>query len=204
MKVIGVTGGVGSGKSAVLALLKEICSCEILMADDIANFLKQPGQPCFEPVVTLLGERILNENGVIDNRKMAAEIFQNPDLLNKVNAVIHPAVREYIIKKIRAEREKGAVDFLFLEAALLIECGYQSLVDEMWYVYADEQTRIRRLSDSRGYSEEKARGIIASQLTEEEYRAHCDWVLDNSKSMGQTKTQLMKRLNAMARGTYEI
>ncbi|MCD8326829.1 MAG: dephospho-CoA kinase [Lachnospiraceae bacterium] len=197
MQVIGVTGGVGSGKSSVLSLLKEICNCEILMADDIANLLKEPGQSCFQPVVSLLGEEILNENGAIDNRKMAAAIFQNPELLAQVNAIIHPAVKEYILEKIIAERERGAIDFLFLEAALLIECGYQTVVDEMWYVYADEQTRIRRLSESRGYSTEKAQGIIASQLTEKEYRANCDWVLDNSGSIEETELQLIKRLEAI-------
>ncbi len=195
MKVIGVTGGVGSGKSSVLALLKEICNCKILMADDIANLLKAPGQPCCQPVVSLLGEGVLSENGVIDNRKMAAAIFQNPELLARVNAIIHPAVKAYILQEIKAEKERGEIDFLFLEAALLIECGYQDIVDEMWYVYADEQTRVRRLSDSRGYSEEKSRGIIASQLTEEEYRANCDWVLDNSGSMDQTRRLLTEHLN---------
>lgn len=194
MKVIGVTGGVGSGKSAVLALLKRICSCRIMMADDIANQLKQPGQPCYQPVVSLLGEGILSEDGTIDNRKMAAYVFSDQDLLKHVNDIIHPAVRDYILQEIRAERERGKIDFLFLEAALLIEAGYRPILDELWYVYADEMTRIARLQESRGYTEEKARGIIASQLSEEEYRANCDWVLDNSGSIAETEMILKKYL----------
>ncbi|MCD8067977.1 MAG: dephospho-CoA kinase, partial [Lachnospiraceae bacterium] len=173
MKVIGVTGGVGSGKSSVLALLKEICNCKILMADDIANLLKAPGQPCYQTVVSLLGEGVLSESGAIDNQEMSAAIFQNPELLAKVNAIIHPAVKAYILQAIKIEKERGEIDFLFLEAALLIECGYQAIVDEMWYVYADERTRLRRLFESRGYPEEKSREIIASQMTEEEYRKGC-------------------------------
>ncbi|MCD8131600.1 MAG: dephospho-CoA kinase [Lachnospiraceae bacterium] len=197
MKVIGVTGGVGSGKSSVLALLKEICNCKILMADDIANLLKAPGQFCYQPVVSLLGEEVLLENGAIDNQEMSAAIFQNPELLAKVNAIIHPAVKAYILQAIKTEKERGEIDFLFLEAALLIECGYQAIVDEMWYVYADERTRVRRLFESRGYPEEKSREIIASQLTEEEYRAGCDWVLDNSGSMDQTRRFLTEHLSTL-------
>ncbi|MCD8379361.1 MAG: dephospho-CoA kinase [Lachnospiraceae bacterium] len=194
MKVIGVTGGVGSGKSAVLGLLKRICSCRIMMADDIANQLKQPGQPCYQPVVPLLGEGILSEDGTIDNRKMAAYIFSNQNLLKQVNGIIHPAVKDYILQEIQAERERGKIDFLFLEAALLIEAGYRPILDELWYIYADETTRIARLQESRGYTEEKARGIIASQLSEEEYRANCDWVLDNSGSIAETEMILKKYL----------
>ncbi|MCD7819249.1 MAG: dephospho-CoA kinase [Lachnospiraceae bacterium] len=194
MKVIGVTGGVGSGKSAVLGLLQEICNCKVLMADDIANFLKLPGQPCYQPVVELLGETVLANDGTIDNRRMAALVFQDQILLEHVNAIIHPTVKDYILKEIETERERAEIDFLFLEAALLIEGGYRPILDELWYVYADEETRIKRLVESRGYSEEKARGIIASQLSEEEYRAGCDWVLDNSSDITQTKMILKEYL----------
>ncbi len=189
-----MTGGVGSGKSTVLGLLREICNCKILMADDIANLLKQPGQPCYQPVAELLGETVLADDGTIDNRRMAALVFQDQALLEQVNAIIHPAVKNYILKEIEAERERGEIDFLFLEAALLIEGGYRPILDELWYVYADEQTRLKRLMESRGYSEEKARGIIASQLSEEEYRAGCDWVLDNSGDITQTKMILKEYL----------
>ncbi len=194
MKVIGVTGGVGSGKSAVLNLLQELCNCKILMADDIANHLKEPGQCCYQPVVKLLGEGILSGNGMIDNQKMAAVIFRDQALLNQVNGIIHPAVKDYISEVIKTERERGQIDFLFLEAALLIEDGYRAILDELWYVYADEKTRIRRLMESRGYTEEKARGIIASQLSEDEYRANCDWALDNSSDITQTKMILKEYL----------
>lgn len=194
LKVIGVTGGVGSGKSAVLGLLREICNCKILMADDIANFLKLPGQSCYQPVVELLGETVLADDGTIDNRRMAALVFRDQTLLEQVNAIIHPAVKDYILQEMETEREKGEIDFLFLEAALLIEGGYRPILDELWYVYAGEETRIKRLMESRGYSEEKARGIIASQLSEEEYRAGCDWVLDNSGSIEQIKLVLKEHI----------
>ncbi len=195
LKVIGITGGVGSGKSSVLGLLRKLCSCRIMMADDIANCLKQPGQPCYQPVVSLLGEGILAEDKTIDNRKMAAVVFPDPALLKQVNAIIHPAVKAYVIQEIGAERDRGEIDFLFLEAALLIEAGYRPILDELWYVYADEKTRILRLMESRGYTEEKARGIIEAQLSEEEYRAGCDWVVDNGGSIAQTEMILKKYLN---------
>ncbi len=197
VKAIGVTGGVGSGKSEVLGLLKEICNCKVIMADDIANILKLPGQPCYQPVVDLLGEEILSNGGHIDNRKMAALIFPDQVLLKQVNDIIHPAVKDYILREIKAERDRDEVDFFFVEAALLIECGYRSILDELWYVYADEETRIARLKDSRGYTQEKARGIIASQLSEDEYRSNCDWVLNNSGSIAQTQILLKEHITCL-------
>ena len=186
MKIIGVTGGVGSGKSELLAYIKTKYNCRILMADEAAHKVKEPGQPCYDKLVALLSKQVLSEDGQIDKAKMARMIFEDETLRRKVNDLIHPAVKEYILS-----------DFFFLEAALLIECGYLEFVDQMWYIYADEQVRRERLKRARGYSDEKIDAIMRSQLGEAEYRANCHTVIDNSGSLQEAYDQIDRKLGEM-------
>lgn len=199
MKVIGITGGVGSGKSALLRAISEKYKCRLLLADDIANFLKEPGQCCYAPLVELLGTEILNDKGYLDKEKMSGAIFGNQQLLEAVNDIVHPAVKRYIIEAISAEKEAGAVDICFVEAALFIEAGYREFVDSLWYIYVDSRTRVERLVQGRGYSVQKIHSIMEKQLQEEEFRAACDVVIDNSGSLEQTMEQVREVLKK-----YEI
>lgn len=194
MKVIGITGGVGSGKSALLKKIQKEYNCRIFLADDIANYLKEPGQRCYEPLVLLLGEKVLDEQGFLEKKKMADMIFGNSDLLAKVNHIVHPAVRQYIIEELEAERQKGIKDICFVEAALFIEAGYRDLVDSLWYIYSDINTRIKRLQADRGYSLDKIQSIMQKQLQEEVFRAKCDVVIDNSGTLDAAMQQVRARL----------
>ena len=117
---------------------------------------------------------------------MAAKIFADHKLLEAINAVIHPAVKAYILQEIEAEREAGKIDAFFVEAALLIEEGYGELLDELWYIFAQKEVRRKRLMQDRGYSEEKVEQIFASQLSEEEFRCHCKVVIDDGADLGDT------------------
>ncbi len=180
MKVIGVTGGVGAGKSTVLNYISSKYNSRVIFSDNVANDIKLKGQPCYEPLVSLLTEEVLNDSGEIDKAKMAARIFADEGLLVKVNAIIHPGVNKYIHDQIAFERDRGELDYLFIEAALLIENGYKEVVDEMWYIFANEDVRRQRLRDSRGYSDEKITDILKGQLSDAEFRKHCDVVIDNS------------------------
>lgn len=190
MLVIGITGGVGAGKSSVLQALREHCSCKIVLADDVGNKVKEPGQKCYEKIVELLGTEILKEDLTIDKVKMAEKIFADSDILESVNAIIHPAVEEYILNEMQAEREKQEIDVFFLEAALLIEAGYLPYLDELWYIYSEKNVRINRLKESRAYSEEKIQKIMNSQLSDEEFKKYADVVLDNSHEFEQTFLQI--------------
>lgn len=194
MILIGITGGIGCGKSEVLRYLKETYNARILPADDAANHLKEPGMACYQPVVDCLGTQILAEDGRIDKGKMAQAIFSDRSKLQAINAIIHPAVRRYIEQEVEKEREAKKVDFFFLEAALLIEEHYDELVDEMWYVYADERIRRERLRVSRGYSEEKTASIMEKQLSEQEFQQACSFVLDNSGDFEDTKKQIDEKM----------
>lgn len=200
MKTIGITGGVGCGKSKILEYISKTCNCRIILADDVGNKLKEPGEVCYNKLIDLLGEDIIDTDSLdkaIDKKKMAAAIFADESLLLKVNDIIHPAVTEYILKQKEIEKEKGNIDFFFIEAALLIECGYREYVDELWYIYADESKRIERLISSRGYSKSKIASIMASQLSEAQFRENCDYIIDNSGSLEETYKQVDKRIKLM-------
>lgn len=194
MRLIGITGGVGAGKSTILAYIRAHYHCRIYLADEVAHEVKRPGQPCYKALVVLLGEDILEDNGEIHKGRMAEKIFQDDSLLERVNAIVHPAVKEYLLERIREAREEGQVELFFIEAALLIECGYGKIVDEMWYIYADEEVRRRRLTESRGYQQEKIEQIMSSQLTEEAFRAGSDFVIDNSGAPEESYRQIRERL----------
>lgn len=133
-------------------------------------------------------------DGSIDRHAMAERIFRDETLLAAVNGLVHPAVRAYILRQIDEERQRGSVDFFFLEAALLIECGYDAIVDEMWYVYADVEQRRKRLRAGRGYSDEKIDSILAAQMSDQDYRSQCDFVLDNSRDVTYAYDQIDKKM----------
>lgn len=190
MFVIGITGGVGAGKSEVLRLIKESCRCRIVLADDVGNEVKKKGQSCYHKLVELLGHDVLQEDEEIDRARMAAKIFADTALLEKVNALIHPAVMRFIEDAIDEEAKKKEVDFFFVEAALLIECGYKTIVDEIWYIYANESIRRQRLSANRGYETARIDGIMSHQLTDGEFREASDRVIDNSGTIEATRIQI--------------
>lgn len=190
MLVIGITGGVGAGKSSVLKTLEEHCNCKLILADDVGNKVKEPGQRCYLKIIELLGKDILEEDLTINRGKMAGKIFADPETLEQVNAIIHPAVEEYILQEIETERKKQEVDVFFLEAALLIEAGYTEYLDELWYIFSEKKVRVSRLKESRGYSDEKIHQIMKQQLSDEEFRKYADVILDNSNDFEETFLQI--------------
>ena len=197
MKIIGITGGVGAGKSQILKYIKEHCNCKIVFADDVGNLVKEPGMICYHPLIELLGDIILNPDGTINKNWMAEHIFSNPDLLVTVNGIIHPAVKEYIVNDIEDERKQGKIKIYFIEAALLIEDGYDKICDELWYIFAREEIRKQRLILSRGYSEEKIEQIIKMQRSEEEFRRFCKVVIDNSGAIEKSYEQIKAKLEEL-------
>lgn len=193
---IGITGGIGAGKTEILSYIGKHYKCEIYLADQVAHEVKKPGTECFRALIDLLGREILASDGQIDKGRMAEKIFGDSSLLEKVNGIIHPAVKEYLLEHLEKAREAGEVELFFVEAALLIECGYRKLVDEMWYIYADENVRRNRLKQARGYSGEKIESIMSKQLSEQKFRENCDFIIDNSGTLADSYRQIDRKLEA--------
>lgn len=180
MKVLGITGGVGAGKSMVLTYLFEKYHARVIQADQVAHLLEEPGQACYDKIIDLFGREILEESGAIDRRRLGEKVFKEPESLERLNAIVHPAVKEYIIEEIRKEREKGRIPFLVIEAALLLEDHYDEICDEIWYVHTEREVRKKRLMDSRGYTAQKTEEIMKNQLSDELFFEQCQFVVDNS------------------------
>lgn len=194
MKIIGITGGVGCGKSEIIRHIMKNYNCFVIFADDVAKKLQEKGNLCYDKIVALLGDDILNGDKEIDKAKMAAKIFADEELLLKVNGIIHPAVYDFVKEKITEYKKNRAIDFFIIEAALLIECGYGKIVDEMWYVYTKEEIRRERLKKSRGYSDEKISQIFSSQLSHEEFRSASSFMIDNNDLIEITRKQIDDKL----------
>ncbi len=179
MRTIGITGGVGAGKSFLLDYIKGHYNAVIWKADEIANKLQEKNMPCYEPIVELLGNEVLNQDMTINKAKMADVIFHNPLLLNEVNKIVHPAVKAYVLSQIDMELKANHYDFFIVEAALLLEEHYDEILDEIWYIYAEESTRSLRLKNSRNYSDDKISAIMNKQLSHKQIEEKCKITIRN-------------------------
>ena len=195
MRVIGVTGGVGAGKSTVLDYLRDKYKAYILKADEVGHLVMEPGGSCYVPVIELFGENVVKSDKRIDRRMVSDVVFNEEEKLQKLNAIIHPAVKQYI--RDRLEEQKNAGRELFIvEAALLLEDHYEDFCDEVWYIHTDVEIRIERLMKSRGYTREKAMSIIANQAPEAFFFSHADYVVENNKDVEFTYRQIDKGVGA--------
>lgn len=189
MKVIGITGGVGAGKSEVLNYLARKHGAVICQADIVARNLEKKGTICYRHIVEHFGTDVLLENGRIDRGKLAEIVFRDTEELKVLNSIVHPAVKKRIIRMIR-EQEKSGKELFVLEAALLLDDHYDELCDEIWYIYAEDSVRKKRLKLSRGYSDQKIEAIFRSQKTRDEFLNLCDRAVDNSRDFDYTCVQL--------------
>lgn len=191
MEFIGITGGVGAGKTEILRYIEKNYNAKIVLADEVAHELMMPGNFCYNKIrEAFFKEDIYMEDGRFDSKKLSALIFSQEEKRKAVNGIVHPAVKDEIVKMYKKEEKKGKITYFILEAALLIEDGYDKICDRLWYIDTDTEKRRQRLKISRGYSDEKIDGILNSQLSKEEYRSHCRVVIDNNGTLEETFEQV--------------
>jgi len=193
--VIGITGGIGSGKSVVTSLLRDKFDAAVIDTDTIGHEIMETGKSAYKKVVEVFGNKVIAEDGSIDRKKLGSLVFDNQKLLCKLNDIIHPAVEAEVDKRI-AEFTKKKFKYIALETALLIKVGYNRKCDKVWFVYADKDMRLKRLYDNRGIDKEKAIKIFESQNSEEEFRQIADDVIDNSGSEAETEIQIKNILES--------
>ncbi len=197
MYVIGITGGVGAGKSEVVHALKQRYDCITILADEVAKEIMRPGTDCFRGIVEYFGEEILTDMQELDRTKLASIVFQDAAALAALNRIVHPLVRMEIGRRIEAGASAG-ISYCFVESALPKESNFDEICDEIWYVYASESVRAKRLENSRGYSPQKSKEMMQNQSSVEDFRAQADVIIDNSNSMEDTMRQIQERLNLRA------
>ena len=196
--VIGVTGGVGAGKSTILKILQDQYQAKLIIADDVARELMEPGGASYQAVIDAFGSSILadlNEGEEktarkIDRKKLAEVVFQDEEKLKLLNSLTHPKVKEEILHRIHCFYEEDPDALIVIEAALLIEAGYKDILDSLWIVTADMEVRIARLMQSRGYSREKCISIMENQLSDSEFLAEGDFAIDNSGTREESAEQI--------------
>ena len=189
MKIIGITGGVGSGKSTISELLEEKYDAFIISTDKIAHQLMQKGNVSYQFIVEHFGKSILNAEEEIDRLQLGKQVYQDPEQLKKLNSFTHPFVMDYVAKIIQDKRKEG-VKLLCIETALPEEAGLKEICDEIWYVYASEEIRKTRLMESRGYSADKIISIIKRQSSEEEFQELSTHRIKNDGSMASLQEQI--------------
>ena len=193
MYIIGITGGVGAGKSEILKYLKTHYDAFAIKADDVGHILMQEDKTTCEAIIKLLGQDVLDDNKVLDRQKIAQKVYADKALLDKLSAIIHPAVKAYIKLKIDEQSAMNRKCFL-IEAALLLEDNYDQICNEIWYIDASKEVRLKRLKESRAYSDEKVGQIMSNQLSAAEFKARCDLTLNNNDGFGETIKQIELRM----------
>ncbi len=181
MLVIGLTGSIGTGKSEAARQL-EILGASIISADQVGHEAYTPNTEAWEQVVAAFGDDILQDDKDIDRRKLGAIVFSDPSQLEKLNAIMHPRMARMVSDKIEVLRGQG-VKVVVVEAALLFEAGWDTLVGEVWVTDTSEDIVVGRLKERNGLSEEEAKKRINSQMDRAERIERSDFVIDNSSDM---------------------
>jgi dephospho-CoA kinase len=185
---LGLTGGIASGKSTVAAMLREM-GFHVLDADSLAHRLIEPGLPAYDEVVREFGPAILDANQRVDRAKLASVVFADRAKLDRLNAIVHPRVKEALLVQLAEWARNGTPEAAFVEAALLVEAGYHKDLDGLVVAWSRPGQQLERLR-ARGLSEEEARRRIAAQLAVDEKLRYATEKIDCSGSLEDTRRQV--------------
>lgn len=194
MKLIGLTGCVGSGKSTVGKKMQEHFSVKLVMTDDVGHLAMEPGTESYQNIINTFGMDIKNLDGKIDRAKLSQIVFNSREKLEQLNNIIHPWVKEYLRKSIQEERAKAQCTYYVIESAILFQSGLHEICDEIWYVDAEEEIRRERLKNSRGYTDEKIDSILKNQKENEALKKQCNVIISTNAGEDSIMPQLKKYL----------
>lgn len=189
MHIIGLTGGIASGKSTVTTLLRDL-GAAIIDADVIARKVVEPGEPVWQNIVKEFGPEFLLPGGKLDRKKLGDLVFANKDKRQILDDITHPRVKQEINDRLEGLRQSG-VKAVVLDIPLLIEVGWQHMADTVWVVYVDRETQLRRLVERDKLNREDAIARIHSQMCLDDKVKYADVLIDNSKDLDYTRKQVL-------------
>jgi dephospho-CoA kinase len=185
MKIIGITGGIGSGKTEVAKIFKQL-GAKILSGDEIGKVVVEKNRTVFKKIVKVFGEGILNKNKKLNRRKLGNIAFSSIKRRNKLNKIVHPYLLSNLKKKIEEYRKKGS-GFVVVDAALIVEWGLQNDLDYLILVESALKNRIKRLKENLGYSQKEALSRSKMQLRDKTRRKYADYIIKNDKNLTELK-----------------
>ncbi|MFH1775476.1 MAG: dephospho-CoA kinase [Chloroflexota bacterium] len=188
MKVIGLTGGIGSGKSTVAQFLAEL-GAVIIDADKVGHEALESGSEIWREVVAAFGRQVLTPSGDIDRRKLGEMVFASPEALSRLNRIMHPRMYDMVAAQLDEHRRRGD-RVVVLEAPLLLEGGWTPLVDEVWVTVAAEDTVLKRLKERSGLSEEDSLARIRSQLPAAERTRRADVLINTDGDLSELRARV--------------
>jgi dephospho-CoA kinase len=197
--VIGLTGGIATGKSTVAAMFAAR-GAAVVDADRIAHTLQEPGQPCYHRILDTFGNAILDAQGRIDRRRLGARVFADADARRRLESILHPAIREACQQAVRAAEVSG-YGVCVVDAALILETGQRGRFDALVVVTAPREVQVDRLVRNRELTEAEARERLASQWSTEAKAALADFVIDNGGDLADTEAQVDRVYTALESGT---
>ncbi|MBI3783437.1 MAG: dephospho-CoA kinase [Deltaproteobacteria bacterium] len=189
MKTIGLTGGIGSGKSSATEILAEF-GAAVINADSVGHDIYRPGTDGWKKVSDAFGSGIVAADGSIDRKKLGAIVFADPAALKRLNAIVHPLISDEVKRRIAALRASGFRLPIVVEAAILIEANWQPLVDEVWLLVAGKAAVVQRLRAQRGVTTADIEARIAAQLDDPTRRRQADVVIENDASLDSLRHKL--------------
>ena len=189
MRVIGITGGIGSGKSIVCEILQKHYKAYLINMDQIAHSLMEPGEISYELIVKHFGSNILEHKGNIDRKKLGELVYGDEEQLKLLNSFSHPYVLSYV-KNLIYEKKLSLEKLICVESALPVEGKLREICDEVWYVKASDSIRRERLKNNRCYSDEKIDSIFSKQITVEQFREIGSEIIANETSQEELLKQI--------------
>jgi len=194
--LVGLTGGIATGKSTVSALLRQL-GCEIIDADLLAREVVEPGRPAWTTIVAEFGQDVVTGDGALDRKKLGALVFANPERRRRLEAITHPAIRERFQARLDELAEHGFTGIVVFDAAVMIESGNYKNMDRLVVVVTDEPTQMARLRGRDGTDDAEGRRKIASQMPLAEKAKLADYVIDNSGDRHATAEQVRRVFAAL-------
>ncbi len=199
--VIGLTGGIGTGKSTVTQMLEEL-GAAVIDADRVGHQIYLPDLPAWREIVDGFGETVLNTDRTINRQALGRIVFADPEALRALNRIVHPKMFDRMAELIAELRGRGGMKAIVVEAAVLIEANWQSLVDQVWVVVASEPVVVDRLAKQRSLSPEQVRTRIAAQLSDDERLKHAHVVIRNDGSLDEVRSAVQRAWDRLCRAEH--
>ncbi|HBZ64462.1 MAG TPA: dephospho-CoA kinase [Lachnospiraceae bacterium] len=187
--IIGMAGGVGSGKSTVLSVLNQYEKVRICMADELGHQAMEQGTQAYQKIISHFGSSICSEDGSIDRAKLGKIVYADDRQLSMLNEIIHPVVWAEIE---RQAAKYGEDNLFFVESAILFESGLDKLCKEVWGILTDDSLRFQRLQESRGYSRKRAESIMRNQVSSSFLKRHCDRLIHNDGTKEEMEAEIAR------------